>query len=138
MNARGSTLLRRLLLALLLGVAALALLGLLAAALLHGPHGEGLNLRIAGERWSPDGGVVHGTMSLVWLVGLLVVVLIGVPLVVLGALLSAVLSVVLSVGGLLLALALVLGIALSPLIVLVALLWWLLRPRRPPSPTMRA
>lgn len=134
MNARGSTMLRRLLLVLLLGAAALALLGLVAAALLHGLHGEGLNLRIDGERWSPGGGVVHGTMSLAWLVGLLVVVLIGVPLVVLGALLS----VVLSVGGLLLALALVLGIALSPLIVLVALLWWLLRPRRPPSPTMRA
>lgn len=138
MNGRGSTLLRRLLLALLLGVAGLVLLALLATALLHGLHGEGLNLRIDGERWSPDGGFGHGTMTLGWLIVVLAVVLIGVPLVLVGALLAVVLSVALSVGGLLLALALMLGIALSPLIVLVALPWWLLRPRRPPSPTMRA
>jgi hypothetical protein len=107
MNGRGSTLPQRLLLALLLGVGGLVLLALLAAALLHGLHGQVLNVDVDGVRWTSDAGLARGTLgmgtAMLALAVVLVAVLIAVPLVLLGALLG-----------------------------------WLLRSRRPPSPTMHA
>lgn len=119
------------------GIALLSLLlvvsgALTLASLLHSAP-DGVHVAIDGDEWVP--GVVEGFGGLMAVmgvgIGLLVAlfcVLLVVPLTLLLVLL-VLLAVGLAVGGLVLALLLVAGVVLSPLWILVLILWLLLRPK---------
>jgi len=130
--------LKKLVLALLLGVLVLAALAGAATATalaLVGPWLndavlQGFSLTVNGERWQ----VPDLSQLSTWQVAL------GTALAVLLSLLVVPVSLVIALAGTLLgllagavAMALGLGLALSPLLLVVALVWWLLRQRTPPA-----
>jgi len=93
---------------------------------------EGVHISIGGEDWTP--GVLDGLGGLAAVAGVgfgLLVALLCVLLVVPLTLLLVALGLALGVGGALLAAGLVAALLLSPLWLLVLVLWLALRPRRP-------
>lgn len=116
------------------GIALLSLLlvvsgALTLASLLHSAP-DAVHVAIDGDEWVP--GVAEGFGGLMAVMGVgigLLVALFCVLLVVPLTLLLVLLAVGLAVGGLVLALLLVAGVVLSPLWILVLILWLLLRPK---------
>jgi hypothetical protein len=122
-------------------VLALALLMLLLTAgalaalldIVGAYNGSPLSVTIDGDTWRLDTlQGLHGTAGVGVLVGVLGALLLAVLLVVPVVVLTVLLAAGLAVGLALLAAVVVAGIALSPLLLLGALLWWAVRPRRTP------
>jgi len=122
----------------LLALAVLTLLltaGALAALLdIARDYGDSpLSVTIDGDTWRVGAlQGLHGTAGVGVLVGVLGALLLAVLLVVPVVVLTVLLAAGLAVGLALLAALVVAGIALSPLLLLGALLWWAVRPRRTP------
>ena len=96
--------------------------------------GDGVDITINGERWDGLGSAgEHPGLAFVGIAAGLLAVLVVVPLAVLVSLLAAALG----IGVALLALLAVTAVALSPLWLIVLLLWLVLRRPRPATATMR-
>lgn len=115
-----------LLIVLLVLLAIFGSVALLLQSLVHWAA-EGINISVNGETVPVDLSVFSAIEAAGGLLVALLVVLCIVPL----AVVCALGGVALAIGGVLLALLLVAGLALSPLWLLGALLWWALRPARP-------
>jgi len=124
---RGGGLWRWLLLALLVLAVVTACSTVALVSTLADFGNNGVSITIDGETWrlsSLDGG--HGVLAVLGVLLALLVVLLVVPVAVMLGLLAAALG----IGVALLAAVAVAGVALSPLLLLGVLVWWIVRPRR--------